>query len=293
MAEKTKTLGQIRATDQRKATALHAVFTVFCWIYAAFSLYPLIWMLFYSLKNNDEIFVTNPFGFPTHMRIENYQKAFSMYNVPVYLLNSVIVSVLTVAGVIICALLFSYATSRMEWKGKGAMRTFMGIGMFIPVQAIMIPVVKQVQIVHLMGSRLSLVFPYIAINLAFACMVYYGFFTGIPKELEEAACMDGASIYQTFFRIIVPLMRPATVTLVIYTFLNAWNEFILANVLVGSIPKLKTLPLGVLFFQGSFTTDWGGMGATMVIASFPAIIIYALFSEQVEKAMTIGGAVKG
>ena len=146
--------------------------------------------------------------------------------------------------------------------------------MFIPVQAIMIPVVKIVQKFGLMGTRWSLIFPYIAINLAFACMVYYGFFKGIPMELEEAACMDGATIYQTFF-------------------MNAWNEFILANVVVGSIPALKTLPLGVLFFQGEFTTDWGGMGATMVIASFPAIIVYSIFSEQVESAMTIGGAVKG
>ena len=82
-------------------------------------------------------------------------------------------------------------------------------------------------------------------------------------------------------------------TIAIYVFLNAWNEFTLANVLVGSEAGLKTLPLGVLFFQGQFTTDWGGMGATMVIASLPAVLVYSLFSEQVEKAMTIGGAVKG
>jgi raffinose/stachyose/melibiose transport system permease protein len=276
-----------------KKSPARIVFLIFCWIYAAFSLYPLIWMLFYSLKNNDEIFITNPFGFPTNFRIENYVKAFKMYNVPLYFVNSLIVSLATVVGVIFCALLFSYATSRMEFKGKAFFRTFLGIGMFIPAQAIMIPVVKQVQFFHLMGTRFSLIFPYIAINLAFSCMVYYGFFKGIPKELEEAACMDGATIYQTFFKIIVPLVRPATITLAIYTFLNAWNEFILANVLVGSIPSMKTLPLGVLFFQGSFTTDWGGMGATMVIASFPAIIIYTLFSEQVENAMTVGGAVKG
>ena len=170
---------------------------------------------------------------------------------------------------------------------------YIGLGMFIPIQAIMIPVVKVVQSFGLLGTRWSMIFPYVAMNLAFATMVYYGFFKGIPMELEEAACMDGATIYQTFLRIICPLVRPATVTLVIYIFLSSWNEFLLANVLVGSIDKLKTLPLGVLFFQGQFTTDWGGMGATMVIASLPAVIVYALFSEQVEKAMTIGGAVKG
>ena len=112
-------------------------------------------------------------------------------------------------------------------------------------------------------------------------------------KMEEAACMDGASIYQTFFHIIVPLVAPATITILIYVFLSCWNEFILANVLVGTTAKLKILPLGVLFFQGQFTTDWGSMGATMVIASLPAVLLYCLFSERVEQAMTVSGAVKG
>lgn len=277
----------------KSKSRLRIIFSVFLWIYAAFSLYPLIWMVFYSFKNNEEIFVTNPFGFPKVLHFENYVSAWTKYDVPSYFWNSIIVSVATVALCIICALLFSYATSRMLWRGKNFFRFYVGLGMFIPIQAIMIPLVKTVQHFHLMGTRWSLILPYAAMNLAFATMVYYGFFKGIPLELEEAACMDGANIYQTFFRIIVPLVRPATVTLVIYIFLNAWNEFVLANILVGSINKLKTLPLGVLFFQGQFTTDWGSMGATMVIASLPAVLVYVLFSEQVERAMTIGGAVKG
>lgn len=278
---------------KKKISVLHIIFSAFLWIYALLSLYPLIWMVFYSFKNNEEIFVTNPFGFPKVFHWENYVSAWTKYDVPTYFLNSILVSVLSVTICIVCALLFSYATSRMIWRGKALFRTYIGLGMFIPVQAIMIPVVKVIQDLNLLGTRASLIFPYVAMNLAFATMVYYGFFKGIPLELEEAACMDGASIYQTFFKIICPLVRPATVTLVIYIFLNAWNEFVLANVLVGSIDRLKTLPLGVLFFQGQFTTDWGGMGATMVIASLPAVLVYVLFSEQVERAMTIGGAVKG
>ena len=159
--------------------------------------------------------------------------------------------------------------------------------------AILLPVVQTVAALHLMDTYWSLVLPYAAINLAFSCMVYYGFFKGIPKEMEEAACIDGASIWQTFYLIIMPLVGPATMSITIYVFLSAWNEFLLANVLVGTAAKLKTLPLGVLFFQGQFTTDWGSMGATMVIASLPAIVVYCLFSEQVEGAMTTSGAVKG
>lgn len=263
--------------SRKKKTVSQLIFAAFLWFYAAVSLYPMVWMLFYSLKDNNEIFVTNPFGFPKVLRWENYVNAWTKYDVPSYFFNSVIVAAGTVVVTIFVALLFTYATARMRWKGKNAVHSFVAMGMFIPIQAILIPVVKVVQQVGILGTRWSLIFPYAAINLAFACMVYYGFLKGLPIELEEAACMDGANIFQTFFKVIVPLVRPATVTIAIYVFLNAWNEFTLANVLVGSEAGLKTLPLGVLFFQGQFTTDWGGMGATMVIASLPAVLVYSLF----------------
>ncbi|HEX3021065.1 MAG TPA: carbohydrate ABC transporter permease [Lachnospiraceae bacterium] len=269
-----------------------SIFNIFCWIYAVISLYPVIWLIFYSFKNNSEIFVTNPFGFPTTLHLENYTKAWSQYDVPMYFINSLIVSVVTVILTIIFALLFSYATSRMQWRGRNVAKIYMSLGMFIPVQAILIPVAKLVNGLGMDSTRSGLIFVYAAINLSFATLVYYGFLRGLPVELEEAACMDGANIFTCFFRIIVPLVKPATATLVIYTFLNAWNEFNLANVLVVE-EKLKTLPLGLLFLQGAFTTDWGAMGATMVIASLPTIILYIIFSKQVEGAMTIGGAVKG
>ena len=164
--------------------------------------------------------------------------------------------------------MFAYATSRMRWRGKGIVRLYVALGMFVPVQAVLIPVARLVNGLGLTDSHLGLIFPYTAFNLSFATMVFYAFFVGLPVELEEAACIDGASIFQTFFQVMVPVVQPAIWTLTIFTFLNSWNEFLLANVLVVK-PALKTLPLGVLFFQGQFTTDWGAMGATMVIASLP------------------------
>ncbi len=276
----------------RKLTASDIFFRVFLWGYAVISLYPLIWMLMYSFKNNDEIFVSNPFGLPTVFRVENYVKAWSQYNVPSYFLNSMIVASVTVVLTIALALMFSYATSRMRFKGKALARTYVALGMFIPVQAVLIPVAKVVQGLHLTGSHWALILPYTAFNLAFSTMVFYGFFLSLPVELEEAACIDGANIFQAFFKIIVPCVKPVTATLAVFTFLNAWNEFILANVLVVD-ESLKTLPLGILFFQGQFTTDWGAMGATMVIASIPTVFVYILFSNQVEKALTMAGGVKG
>ena len=269
------------------------IFSILLWIYAFISLYPMLWMILYSFKSNEEIFVTNPFGLPIEWKFSNYVNAWTQYDVPLYFRNSVIVGIAAVAITIVCAAMFTFAVARLRWRGQQAARTFISLGMFIPVQAIMAPLVGVVRAMGLLNTLGSLIFPYAAINLAFACMVYYGFFKGIPREMEEAACMDGANIYQTFFRIIIPLVAPATITILIYVFLSCWNEFILANVLVGTTSNLKTLPLGVLFFQGQFTTDWGSMGATMVIASLPAVLLYCLFSERVEQAMTVRGAVKG
>ncbi|MFA9398301.1 MAG: carbohydrate ABC transporter permease [Clostridiaceae bacterium] len=268
------------------------LYNIFLWVYGLISLYPLIWMLFYSFKNNDEIFVSNPFGPPTKLHFENYFDAWTQYNVPQYFFNSIVVSVITVALTILIALMFAYSTSRMKWKGQNFARIYISIGMFIPVQAILIPLAIIVRNLGLTNSYLSLIIPYTAFNLAFSSLVFYGFFRGIPVELEEASCIDGAGIFKTFFSIIVPTVVPAIATLIIFTFLQAWNEFPIALVLISE-ETMKTLPLGLLFFQGQFTTNWGAMGATMVIASIPTILVYILFSNQVEKALTIGGAVKG
>lgn len=217
------------------------IFSVMLWLYAVISLYPLIWMIFYSFKSNEEIFVSNPFGPPRLWQLSNYVNAWTKYDVPLYFKNSLVVGLGTVALTIVCAAMFTFAIARLRWRGREGARTFIALGMFIPVQAIMVPLVKTVNSLGLMNTYFSLILPYAGINLAFACMVYYGFFKTIPHEMEEAACMDGATIYQTFFHIMVPLVAPATITILIYVFLSSWNEFILVNVLVGTTAKLKTL----------------------------------------------------
>ncbi len=268
------------------------LFQLFLWLYALVSVYPLIWMLFYSLKDNNEIFVTNPFGFPTQLRFENYVSALTEFNVPRYFMNSVLVSVVTVVGTIALAVMFAYAVARMRFKGKTAVQMYVVIGMFVPVQVIMIPLAILVRDFNLTNTYMSLILPYIAFNVSFSTMVFYGFFRSIPFELEESACIDGATIYQTFLKVMLPIVKPAIATMVIFVFLAAWNEFPIALMLISQ-EELKTLPLGLLFFQGQFTTDWGAMGAAMTIASLPTVLVYIFFSEQVERAMTVGSAVKG
>lgn len=262
------------------------------WLYFIVSIYPLFWMISYSLKNNDEIFVTNPFGFPTHFRFENYVNAWTQFNIPRYFMNSFVVSTLSTLCILLLALMFAFAVARMQWKFRSAVRTYMIVGMFMPLQVIMIPLAILVRDFHLTNTFGALIIPYIAIGLPFSTMVFYGFLVSIPREIEEAACIDGASIYRLFGGVILPLALPAIATIAIFQFLNNWNEFTLAYILISD-ENMKTLPLGLLFFQGSYSTDWGAMGAVMTIASIPMVLVYLLLSEQVERAMTVGSALKG
>lgn len=264
----------------------------FLWIYFVISVYPLIWMVFYSLKNNDEIFVTNPFGIPSHFRYENYVNAWNKFSVPTYITNSMVVSTVTTIGVVLFAVMFAYAIARLRWKFRETVRIYMIIGMFIPIQVIIIPLAIIVKDFHLTNTYGALLIPYVAFGLPFASMVFYGFLRGIPQELEESACMDGASIYLTFFRIMLPILTPAVATIVILQFMGTWNEFFLASILITK-ESLMTLPIGLIYFQGLHATDWGGMGAVMTIASLPMVVLYLIFTEQVESALTVSSAVKG
>ncbi|MFW6232386.1 MAG: carbohydrate ABC transporter permease [Spirochaetota bacterium] len=265
----------------------HGIKIGFLWLYAALSAYPLIWMLFYSLKTNNEIFITNPFGPPTSFRIENYREALTAFDVPVYFMNSLIVSVITVAITLVLAVTFGYATARLQWRGRDLARLVVVAGLFIPAEVILIPISQLITNLGLTNSRVGLVLPYVAFNLAFASLIFYGFCRTIPTQMEEAAFIDGASFYQAFARIIIPLLKPALATSLIFIFLAAWNEFTLALIIIRS-EALKTLPLGLLYFSGEFATNWGATGAALTLASIPSVVLYLIISQQVEKALTIG-----
>lgn len=272
--------------------ALGILLQSFLWIYFVISVYPLVWMVFYSLKNNDEIFVTNPFGIPTHFRFENYVNAWEKFDLPRYIGNSLLVSTVTTVGVVIFAVMFAYAIARLQWRFRETVRIYMIVGMFIPLQVIIIPLAIMVKNFHLSNSYGALIIPYVAFGLPFASMVFYGFLRGIPHEMEESACMDGASIYRAFFRIILPILTPAVATIIILQFLGTWNEFLIASILITN-ETLRTLPIGLVYFQGLHATDWGGMGAVMTIASLPMVILYLFFTDRVERALTVSSAVKG
>ena len=276
----------------KKNKKLPIFLTIGLGIYALISLYPLIYLLFYSLKTTDEIFYTNPFGVPLHPQFENYSRAFQSFNIVKFFGNSIIVTAFSVIGILVLALPFAYAVSRMHWKLKKAVSTYITLGLFIPVQVIIIPLAILVKDLHMSNTRMALIVPYIAFNLAFTCMVLSNSFLTLPKELEESACMDGANIYVTFFKVMVPLVKPALATSMIFAMMNVWNEYTLASIMATN-NNVKTLPIGLASFVGQRSTDWGAMGACMVLASIPTIILYLSCSEQVENALTGGGAGKG
>jgi len=256
--------------------------------YALISIYPLVWMVLYSLKDNNEIFVTNPFGLPQVWRFENYKNAFEKFDVLTYFKNSIIVAMFTILLVELFALLFCYVIARVRNRVTQFFHFLISSGMFIPIQAVMIPLVIIVRRFGFTNSLWSVIVPYTALGLPFACMLFYGFYLGLPIELEESAFMDGANLGTIYFKIILPQMKSPVVVLVIYQFMACWNEFNLALILLTK-NNLKTLPLGLVNFWTSYQAVWGEVGAAMIMSSIPVFIIYLFFSNQITDAMSASG----
>lgn len=248
----------------------------------------MIWMGFYSLKNNEEIFVTNPFGPPIVPQWSNYVKAVSQFNIPLYFKNSIIVSITATFFGILFSLMFTYVIARVRTRTTKFLHNLILVGMFIPIQAVMTPLVVMVKTLHLSNTRLSLIVPYIALSFPFAVMLLYGFYRSLPMELEESAYMEGAGFFRTYFSIILPQLKSVISVLIIYQFMNHWNEFSLALILITK-ESMKTVPLGLAGFYGSMSSEWGPIGATLVLASLPIIILYLFFGNKISDAMTYSG----
>ena len=246
----------------------------------------------FSFKSNTEIFDShNLAGLPKVWRLENYTDALLGGGILTYFLNSVFYSAVTVAVSTILAAMAAYAIIRMNWKFKGIAAMIFTLGIMIPVQATLLPLFQALDRMELRQGYLGLLLPYIAFAMPMSIMILSGFYRSVPREIEEAACIDGCGIYAMFFRIILPIVRPGIATASIFAFLNTWNELLFANTFVDK-QELKTLPVGIMSFVGEHSTNWGVIGAGMVVATLPTVVIYFLLSKQVQESLTIG-AVKG
>ncbi|MDE6202968.1 MAG: carbohydrate ABC transporter permease [Lachnospiraceae bacterium] len=259
--------------------------------FAVIQLYPLVFLFFFSLKDNNEIYGGNVMGLPRQFKWSNYENALFNANVGNYLLNSIFVTlvVILISGVLAC--MVSYAIARMTVKINGFVKTFFSLGLMIPLHAVLLPVFIMLKNLKMLDTYQAIIIPYIAFALPMAIFFMIGFFQTLPRELEESAFLDGCSIYRTFFYIMLPLVKPALATISVFTFLSTWNEMMFAITFINS-EKYRTLTVGIMQMVGKYTTDWGTMGAGLMVATVPTIVIYLLFSKQVQSGM-VSGAVKG
>ncbi|WP_256961439.1 carbohydrate ABC transporter permease [Thermoanaerobacterium thermosaccharolyticum] len=260
-------------------------------IWAIIQLYPLFWLFLFSVKNNTEIFGGNILGFPRIWQWSNYSEALSSGNVGRYFINSSIVTVLTIVISSILVATSAYAIVRMKWKYSKIVLTIFLMGMMVPIHATLLPLFIILKNLNLLNTYASLVIPYVAFAIPMGIFILTGFLYTIPRELEESAFLDGCSIYKSFYYIILPLIRPALATIAIFTYLSTWNELMFANTFINN-DAIKTLTVGIMSLSGQYQTEWGPIGAGLVIATIPTILIYVLLSEQVQKSLVVG-AVKG
>jgi raffinose/stachyose/melibiose transport system permease protein len=277
--------------NRKKLSPSKIILLIILFAIAVIQIYPLVWMILFSLKDNTEIFYTNIAGFPKIWRWENYSSALVSGGLGKYFFNSVFYTGATIVVSGILSAMAAYAISRMKWKLSGAVFALFTIGIMIPIHAALLPLFIVLDRTKLLGSYWALLLPYIAFALPMSIMILTGFYKSIPKDIEEAAFIDGCNIYTTFFRIILPIIKPAIATVSIFTFLGTWNELMFANTFVNS-SKYRTLTVGIMSFAGQYSTDWGAIGAGMVIATLPTVIIYILLSKQVQDSL-VAGAIKG
>lgn len=251
---------------------------------------PLIWLLYSSFKPNAAI-VRNIFSFPTSFYVENYTKAWTLGHLGVYSLNSIFYSVTATTASTFLALSAGYGIAKFGYKISGPIYFFFLMGLLLTVHSILVPLFVMETKLGLDNTRIGVLLPYIAFRLPFLVYLATSFIKGLPRELEEAAIIDGAGYMGVFWYVIIPVARPVIATMLIFCFLANWNEFEIVLVLTSKV-ALRTLPVGINAFAGGMTRDYGMQFAALVIGTLPMIIFYAFFHKRIAQGFA-AGALKG
>lgn len=287
--KKTIILSSGKSAGRMKTSDIFVYIGLIVW--ALISIFPVYWMITFSLKNNAEIFGENVVGLPKYWLWSNYTQALNTGNMYVYFFNSIIVAASTILITLVASFMATYALTRLVWKGREKMTRFFMLGLTIPIHASIVPIYVTLSKLHMLSTYWALIIPYAAFSLSMGILICTGFMGDIPYDLDEAAFLDGCGIWGIFFRVIVPLMMPAVATVGIYTFLQCWNELMFANVFISN-DAVKTLPVGVQALSGQYTTDWGPIGAALALATIPTLLVYVFLSKRIQDSF-IAGAVKG
>jgi raffinose/stachyose/melibiose transport system permease protein len=259
-------------------------------VIALLQLLPIVWLFLFSLKSNQEIFGASPFALPIEFRWQNYHKVWEG-GIGTYFFNSIWITALAIILTVLFASMATFAITRMNWKLSSLVLGLFMVGLMIPIHSALIPLFSMFLKVNLIDNPLSIVISYTAYNLPITIMILLGFYYTLPRELEEAAIIDGCSIHRLFFRMILPMTTPVMSTTVVINMIYNWNEFVFVNTFISS-DKYKTLTVGIQNFIGQYMTDWGAIGATLIISVLPIIIAFIFFSNKVVEGIS-ASAVKG
>jgi len=264
--------------------------TAASWILLLVYLSPLYLVFSIALKSKED-FAKNGFAWPKTLVWENLSQAAEKMNVASTTLNSAIVTFVSIALILLFASWASYAIGRRGTKGYRRVYLFFTLGMMIPFQLIMLPLYQIINSLHLMGKYLSVICIYVGTTLPVAIVILTGFISTIPKELDEAALIDGASPMYVFWKIIVPLIKAPLVTVMIICMVQFWNDLLTPMLFLGS--KHQTLTVALYNFKGAFyTTDWTMVFSGALIAMLPLLVIFLISQKYFIKGM-VTGAVKG
>lgn len=256
-------------------------------------LYPLLWTLLDSLKNNEQFFLKAPWSLPEIPLLwSNFSYVWSKYNFNTYFVNSLVVTIGSTCLALLLSATTAYVLARYKFRGSNALFLLYISSMMVPFVLALIPLFFLMNTMGLINTKLGLILVYTSSLLAFGIFVLIGFFKSLPKELEEAAIVDGASYYGMFFRVMLPLSQPGLITIGIVNILNIWNEYIVGTILIND-PAQYTLPveIGVMQAEMQYRTEWGPLFAALLITIVPVLIIYMIFQRQIASGIT-AGAVK-
>ncbi len=247
---------------------------------------PFIFVLINSFKDRKDV-VANPLALPDAIKFSNFVTAFQKMNYGHAFVNTLIITVLSVIVIIVFSSMTAYILVRKDWKFNKFMFFAMVLSMIIPFQGIMIPLVSIYGSIGMLNTKWALIYMYLGFGISLAVFMYHGFIKSIPVELEEAAMIDGASRFQTFWQIVFPIMKPITMTITTLDMLWIWNDFLLPS-LVLIAPNERTLQLSTYVFNGTYTTDYGLSMSALMLSILPVLIIYLFLQKSI-----IGGVLQG
>jgi raffinose/stachyose/melibiose transport system permease protein len=280
-----------RTLPKRKARPIQETITVAVLSLVSLTyLYPLLWLIINSLKTDTEMFI-DPWSVIPSFQFDNYATAWVSGKIGTSFFNSVMVSFTSVGVTIVVASMAAFALKRFKWKLSGFVMGLFLIGVMIPIHSTLIPLFMVFNKIGLLNKHISLVLPYVAFALPTSIFILSGFMATFPKEIEEAAVIDGCSMKGVFWRIIFPLSKSSIATISIFNFVTAWNELMFALIFMTSDSKMM-LPVSLTRFKGQYSTSWTIQLAAVVIMVLPSLIAYFFLNDKIIKSLTIG-AVKG